>query len=53
LGLAVFKKVGQTKIQIIPPEISGEERRKRLDDVKHLIIRLWIETQEGGERSES
>ena len=49
----MFKKVGQTKIQIIPPIISEEERRKRLDDVKHLIIRLWIETQEGGERIES
>jgi len=53
LGLAGFKKVGQTKIQIVPPNITEEERRKRIDDVKHLIIRLWIETQGGGERSES
>jgi len=35
-------KIGNTTIQIIPPEITEEERNARLREIAKLVWKLWL-----------
>lgn len=36
-------KIGGTTIYVVAPQITEDEREKRLEDVKSIIRRIWIE----------
>ena len=36
-------KIGGTTVYIVAPKLTDEERERRLEEIKQIIIRLWQE----------
>ncbi|EGK12470.1 hypothetical protein HMPREF9374_1537 [Desmospora sp. 8437] len=36
-------QIGGTTIHVVAPNITDEERRRRLEGIKRIIRRIWIE----------
>ncbi|SMO63805.1 hypothetical protein [Melghirimyces algeriensis] len=38
-------QIGNTTIHIVAPDLTEEERQRRLEEVKKVIWSLWVEVQ--------
>ncbi|SDZ23962.1 hypothetical protein [Thermoactinomyces sp. DSM 45892] len=38
----VTYKIGKTTIHLVPPRITEEERNIRIEELKRLILSLWL-----------
>ncbi|GGA37374.1 hypothetical protein GCM10007416_07850 [Kroppenstedtia guangzhouensis] len=36
-------QIGETTVHIVAPDITEEEREKRLEEIKRIIRRIWME----------
>lgn len=38
----VTYKIGKTTIEIVPPQLTTEEKNIRIEEIKQIILRLWL-----------